>query len=85
MPLMVGGTHFVSAPFLFFPDFLHDSFIGLVNGFIFTILLRVYWPQAFTSDSEVSAGASQILPIMWLYGFWDVIKCVSMAVLRAYV
>lgn len=59
-----------------------NAIYGIVNGFLWTVVLRYYWVGMFTSDGEVVAAAVYIFPIMWLYGFWDASKCVTTGILR---
>jgi MATE family multidrug resistance protein len=55
---------------------------GIFNGGLFVFALRDYWPKVFTTDQDVLSLAIKCFPIMWLYGFFDATKCLTMAILR---
>jgi len=54
---------------------------GLFNGLI-GLTYRYQLGQIFTSDSRVIEMVAMMMPVMWLYGFVDSIKCIGMSVLR---
>jgi hypothetical protein len=55
---------------------------GVVNGLFYLIALRRPWVSLFSSDPDVINAAYDQLPIMWLYGFWDATKAMTMMILR---
>ncbi len=54
-----------------------EAVYGLVNGLVFTVVLRSAWGRLFTDDATVLALTYSILPVMYFYGFWDATKVLN--------
>jgi Na+-driven multidrug efflux pump len=59
-----------------------ESMYGLLNGLLFTIVLRSVWGTAFSNDQAVLDLCYDILPIMYFYSLFDATKCAMMGILR---
>ncbi len=56
---------------------------GLCNGATFTFGVRGLWARLFSPQERVIDYVTSMLPVMWVYGLFDALKCVGMSVLRA--
>ena len=79
----LGDNNPTNAKLILNISLIFDFIYGLFAGAFLTLILRPYWGNIYTNNTDVFALIYRALPVMFIYLSIDSPKCITLNILRS--